>query len=127
MLVLWRRTESVSGAEVLAVGPAGAAEGPAVAVPDVVGGGCVGDDDAAAAGNGGERHGADGSPCACTASSLSHLGISRTHSSAGSLHSRGEMPAPASWWWLNGLGERQCGTSEMQIGWQGECSALGKE
>jgi len=81
----WRRTESVSGAEVLAVGPAGAAEGPAVAVPDVVGGACVGDDEAAAEGNG-ERHGADGSPRACTASSLSHLGISRTHSSARCTH-----------------------------------------
>jgi hypothetical protein len=56
---------------VLAVGPAGAAEGPAVAVPDVVGGGCVGDGDAAVAAGNGERHGADGP---CTASSLSHLG-----------------------------------------------------
>ena len=83
----------------LAVGPAGAAEGPAVAVPDVVGGGCVGDDVAAAAGNG-ERRGADGSPRACTASSLSHLGISphgRTRRLAAltTLTRRGEMPAPA--------------------------------
>jgi hypothetical protein len=85
---------------VLAVGPAGAAEGPAVAVPDVVGGGCVGDGDAAAAaaaGNG-ERHGADGP---CTASSLSHLGISdlSTRRCAHYTNQEGESYGPATTVW----------------------------
>jgi hypothetical protein len=67
------RTESVAGVEVLAVGPAGAAEGPAVAVPDVVGGGRVGGEVGAAAAGDGERHGDDGAARARTASSPSHL------------------------------------------------------
>ena len=64
------RTEGVAGVEVLAVGPAGAAEGPAVAVPDVVGGARVGGEDGAAEAGDGERHGA---ASARTASSPGHL------------------------------------------------------
>ena len=67
------RTESVAGVEVLAVGPVGAAEGPAVAVPDVVGGARVGGEDGAAEAGDGERHGDDGVARACAASSPSHL------------------------------------------------------
>jgi hypothetical protein len=80
--------------ELLVVGPAGAAEGPAVAAPHVIGGRRVGEN--AAAGYG-ERHG-DGSPRTCTASSPSHL--QRTASRCVLLSElrtgRGEISAPES-------------------------------
>jgi hypothetical protein len=109
-------TEDVAGVELLPVGPTGAAQGPAIAVPDVVGGradAAAGD----AAARHGERGGDDGEALSCTASSPSrHFSLAAGASSPHFL---------ASYFWVLKLRRRSKGEGFLHLcsvgvaGWSG--------